>query len=457
MKSRRYETVVVGSGPGGATVARELARAGRSVLVIERGRDWRESPVYGTYAGPLLWADRHALHFTSDGLSIIRPMMVGGATSMYCGCSAPPRPWFKSKYGIDLDEYAAAAAAELGVAVLPAELRGEASTRIAEAGIGLGMPWHPQDKFMLPARAEKFDCGATCMLGCRCGAKWSAAEWVDDAVAAGAELWTGARVDRVLIEGGAVAGVAGSRRGKAFRVEADRVIVAAGGIGTAILLRRSGFDAAGRGMTMDTTVMIYGTGRAAGIGHDPPMTWACPDDDLGVLYSTLIDPWLMYPIIMATAGPRQALTWPRWKRTMGIMVKLKDEVSGEVHPDGRVIKGKTPGDDERLRAAESKARQILLAAGVAPDSLLTSPLRGTHPASTARIGDLVDTDLATDVNGLHVCDASVFPEALARPTVLTIIALGKRLASRLIGTAGDVATSSRAGSPVDSSTPGTRR
>jgi choline dehydrogenase-like flavoprotein len=43
----------------------------------------------------------------------------------------------------------------------------------------------------------------------------------------------------------------------------------------------------------------------------------------------------------------------------------------------------------------------------------------------------VDTDLATPVRNLYVCDASVFPEALDRPTVLTIVALGKRLAKHL--------------------------
>jgi choline dehydrogenase-like flavoprotein len=51
--------------------------------------------------------------------------------------------------------------------------------------------------------------------------------------------------------------------------------------------------------------------------------------------------------------------------------------------------------------------------------------------NTARIGDLVDTDLKTEVEGLYVCDASVFPAALDRPTVLTIIGLAKRLAKHL--------------------------
>jgi choline dehydrogenase-like flavoprotein len=44
---------------------------------------------------------------------------------------------------------------------------------------------------------------------------------------------------------------------------------------------------------------------------------------------------------------------------------------------------------------------------------------------------MLDRDLQTEVQGLFVCDASTFPEALGRPTVLTILGLGKRLAKHL--------------------------
>ena len=47
---------------------------------------------------------------------------------------------------------------------------------------------------------------------------------------------------------------------------------------------------------------------------------------------------------------------------------------------------------------------------------------------------MVDTDLQTGVKNLYVCDASTFPEALDRPTVLTIISLGKRLSDHLLTT-----------------------
>jgi choline dehydrogenase-like flavoprotein len=425
-----FDFVIVGSGPGGAATARELARKGMRVLILERGRDWRGHAFYGTYPGALLYADRHALLFTKEGLNIVRPLMVGGATTMYAGCSAPPPPWLKTRYGVDVEREAAAVAAELQIAPLPPELRGTASTRVAEAAIGLGMGWAPQDKFMLPARARPFDCGARCMLGCRCGAKWTAGEYVDDAVSAGAVLWTGARVKRVLVEGGAVRGVSGRRGGRAFEVRADHVVMAAGGLGTPELLRTAGIEA-GHGVAMDTTVMIYGSSPQAGMGEDPPMTWSCEDAELDVMYSTLIDPWLMYPIIMGVKGPAWPLTWPRWGRTLGVMIKLRDEVSGGIDARGRVSKGLTDADSERLDRAEETARRILVAAGCATDTLIRTPLRGTHPSATARIGDVVDAELRTDIRGLYVCDASVFPEALGRPTVLTILALARRLAASL--------------------------
>jgi choline dehydrogenase-like flavoprotein len=425
-------TIVIGSGPGGATVARDLARAGRRVLLLERGRDWRKSPLYGTYPGVLLYADKRALLFTSEGLNVIRPLMVGGATSMYCGCSAPPGNWWRERYGIDIEADAAAAAKELRVAPLAPELRGSASTRIAAAAADLGMQWQPQDKFMQPGRTNVFDCGAHCMLGCRCGAKWNAAEWVDEAVAAGAELRTHAHVERLRIEAGQITGVVGTVGRRTFDIEAEQVVVAAGGVGSAVLLRRSGLEAAGQGMTMDTTAMVYGLASEKGMGEEPPMTWSFPDDDLGVLYSTLIDPWLMYPLVMATKGPTYPLTWHRWGHTYGVMIKLKDEVSGQVTTAGTIEKGLTPTDRHRLSRAETVAGEILRRAGCAHDTIFTTPLRGTHPASTVRIGEVVNTDLETEIAGLYVCDASVFPEALCRPTVLTIIALARRLSRRLL-------------------------
>lgn len=424
--------LIVGSGPGGATLARELTRRGKRVLLLERGLDYRTKPYYGTYFGPLRYAERGSFLYTKEGLNIVRPLMVGGATSMYCGCAAPPPEWFQDKYHINLDAYVSAAVEELELAPLPPELRGSASTRIAESGRALGQDWQPQLKFMRPRRAAHFDCGAKCMLGCRCGAKWNAAEWVDDAAAAGAELKTQARVDRVLIEDGRAVGVQGQIGRAPFTAKAQTVILAAGGIGSPRILHQSGVRDAGKGMTMDTTVMVYGVTKERGIGNEPPMTWSWEDRAGGYMLSTLIDPWLNYPLVSAQKGLQFSLRWLQWNHMLGVMIKLKDSISGGVFPDGTISKPMTNDDSERLKLAENVARRILVQAGADADTLFTTPLRGTHPSGTVRIGDMLDTDLQTHVAGLYVCDASVFPEALARPTVLTIIGLAKRLAQHLL-------------------------
>jgi len=434
LKNHSVDIVIVGSGPGGATLARQLTKSvqGLRVLLLERGRDWRTSKLYGTYPGAMLYTDKASFLTTNGGLSIIRPLMLGGATSMYCACAADPLPWWDDKYGIDLMPYSEETRQELGIKPLPAELRGKASTRIAEAAAAYGQDWVAQDKFMSPARSANFNCRATCMIGCRCGAKWNAAEFVDEAQNAGCEVWTRAHVKKVDIENGQAVGVSGHVGLKPFMVTAKRVILAAGGIGSAILLQKSGLMGPGQGMAMDTTVMVYGHAPFKGNGNEPPMTWSYADDEIGVLFSTLIDPWLNYPVAMLRKGPAYSLSWHRWGRTLGIMIKLKDEISGRVSVEGKIQKGVTAADQERLNQAEIIAKRILLKAGSNPDSIFTTPLRGTHPSGTVRIGHVLNTELETEVKNLLVCDASVFPEALARPTVLTIISLAKRLADKII-------------------------
>lgn len=433
-QSSDFDVIVVGSGPGGATLARELTQRGKRVLLLERGSDHRKRFYYGTYLGALLYSDRASLLFTREGLNIVRPLLVGGATSMFCGCAAPPPPWLKERYGVDVEAESAAAAEELEVAVLPEPLRGAASTRIADAARSLGYPWEAQAKFMRPARAAAFRCGARCMLGCRCGAKWNAGEYVDEAVAAGTTLLTRARVERLIIEGGRCLGVAGKAGGRPFESRAETVVLAAGGIGTPRIMQASGIKGAGDGMTMDTTVMVYGFGREPGIGCEPPMTWSWENEGEGYMLSTLADPWLLYPLIAFRKGIGPLMRWTQWGHLLGVMIKLKDNVSGGVFPDGGLSKPMVGDDAERLRAAEAVCRKILVAAGANPRTIYTTPQRGTHPSGTVRLGVMLDTNLKTEVDGLYVCDASTFPEALGRPTVLTIIGLARRLARHLTGT-----------------------
>ena len=58
--------------------------------------------------------------------------------------------------------------------------------------------------------------------------------------------------------------------------------------------------------------------------------------------------------------------------------------------------------------------------------------RGAHPGGTAAIGDVVDNNLKTEIDGLYVGDASVIPMSPGKPPILLILALALRLANHLI-------------------------
>ncbi len=432
---KEAEIVVVGSGPGGATVAMELSKAGKDVMLLERGTDHRGRWYYGTHLGCMIYCEKAGFLMTEEGLNIICGIMTGGSTNLFCGCASPPPHWLKTRYKINLDSFVKETIAELGIEPLPQSLWGEATTRIYEAAGELGYTWEPQPKFMNIERTRCFDCGAKCMLGCRCGAKWTANEYVDKAVSSGCRLITGARVQEVIVHQGCAEGVVASLGGgrQVLKVQAHTVILAAGGIGTPLILQHSGIPEAGLGLTMDTTVMVYGTNRGAGMANDPPMAVSWCDDEHGYMLSTLIDPWMMYPFVLMRKGiynPRRLLDY---RHIMGVMIKLKDEISGGISMEGTIRKPMTEKDAGRLNHAANLCRRILLRAGCDPGSIFISPLRGTHPSGTVRIGELLGNQLQTKIKNLYVCDASCFPEALDRPTVLTIISLGKRLARYLLG------------------------
>ena len=116
----------------------------------------------------------------------------------------------------------------------------------------------------------------------------------------------------------------------------------------------------------------------------------------------------------------------------GIMIKLKDDISGGVFANGKISKYLTKSDQEKLDNAYQVCRKILIEIGANKNTIFMTPIRGTHPSGTVRVDEMLDNNLQTNVKGLYVCDASVFPESLDRPTVLTIIGLGKRLASHIL-------------------------
>ena len=113
-----FDAIVVGSGPGGAAVTRELTRAGKQVLLLE----WGEKPeIRGSFsqlAGMALRPGKGML-FTPDGLALFRNITTGGSSLSYYATAWEPPVEDLRRYGIDVEKEAQEMRAELPIIALP--------------------------------------------------------------------------------------------------------------------------------------------------------------------------------------------------------------------------------------------------------------------------------------------------------------------------------------------------
>jgi choline dehydrogenase-like flavoprotein len=301
-----------------------------------------------------------------------------------------------------------------------------------------GLAWHKLDK-MIRAASCRTGCWR-CVYGCPFGAKWSARELVDDARTHGASLLTDARVTRVLVEEGRAAGVEAVIKGRTETFRAGHIVLAAGGIGSPRILQASGLLAGPVPFFSDPVVAVMGTvDGIEGGGAEVPMAAGMGDPAAGITLADLTLPRPMYQAFAAQAGRVDRLF--AHDRTLTIMVKIRDEIRGNVGP--RWV-DKTLSADDRARLDEgiAIARDILEQAGAR--HIFASHHFAAHPGGTARIGAALDADLRTATPGLHVCDASVIPAPWGLPPTLTLLCLGWRLGRHLAQTSAVPAMSSSA-------------
>ena len=419
-----HDVIVAGTGPGGASVARELARAGARVLMLETGG---AAPLAGTLAqmaGMAAVPGRGA--FLHRDLSLlVRALTTGGTSTVNFATAAPPPAATFAAHGVDLAPALAAWRAELPMAPLPDELVGPLAGRIAAAAQASGLPWRRLDKMIRPA-ACRAGCWR-CVYGCPFGAKWSARELVDDAVRAGATLVTNAHVGRVRVEDGRAVGVDVRIDGRTETIRAGRVVLAAGGIGSPRILRASGLAHGPAPFFSDPVVAVMGTVDGVdGDGAEVPMAAGAAFPDEGIALADLTLPRPMYAAFAAQAGRVDRLF--AHARTLSIMVKIRDDPGGDVGPRW-VDKTLAPGDRARLARGIGMARDILAAAGA--HHVFASHHFAAHPGGTVPLGRLLDADLRTATPGLYVCDASAIPGPWGLPPTLTLLCLGWRLGRHL--------------------------
>jgi choline dehydrogenase-like flavoprotein len=313
---------------------------------------------------------------------------------------------------------------------------------------------------------------SSCPFGCEIDAKRGMhVSYLPRAVAAGARIRAGVRVDRILVEDGRAVGVdcstvAGGGKRRPYVVRARRAVITAGGaFGTPELLQRSGLGGrhVGRNLHIHPACWVGARYEEEVRGWDGVMQSYYVDEwePTGILLEATFTPLAFGGAWLLGAGESHQRAMLDFGHIGSIGVHLCDRSSGRVGlgSEGSLRASyKLLADDaDRLVHGIARAAEIHFAAGateVYPNiarvgvlkpadlaqfeatSFKPSELRleAFHPMGTARIAaDPAEGVCGIDgsVNGtdnLYVADASLFPTSVGVNPMMTIIAFSKQVA-----------------------------
>lgn len=404
-----FDVVIIGSGASGGVLAKELAKRGKKVLILEKGMLLNEAEAFKAY------------NFVFAGVDIWHVLAVGGTTLVSFGNTVPILVDELLNMGLDIRQELNELIKELKANPLPEKFRGRGTRRFMEIAKEL-----KYDVYLMPKSIDPSKClmhCKHCTAGCITGAKWSALREVENALSLGAKLITEVSNVKILTSGGKVKGVKYVQNGVEKEAPTSIVVSCAGALGTPKILFSTGLEEnVGENLFVDLFVTVGGIVENILLNKEIDMQ-AYAKLKYGILtpfYSRYLRPKLLSKGILAKP-----------KDIMGIMVKIADSSSGIVSREGKVFKPLTLKDLEIIEEYADKAAEILELMGAKPNTIVVTYPRGVHPGGTASLNKVVDKNLETKIDELYVADASVLPKAPGAPPILTIMAIAKHLAKEI--------------------------
>lgn len=485
------EVCVIGSGAGGAVVAKELAEAGRDVVLLEQGGHYtkddftqREDEMM-----PLLYEDMGQRMTVDQTILILQGRNIGGSTvHNLCYCFRTPEP-ILDKWRRD------AGVRDLGANdLLPSFERVERMLKVKPIRpdevnalnnkIRQGCEKLGYSGFVTNHNREHCTQSGFCLLGCPFDAKQSMLiTYIPAADRAGARIYANCPVRRLTAAAGRVQAVEGEvvdalgRVQHRFTVTPQVVVLCAGAINTPALLLHSGIANAngrvGRDLHLHPSVLMSGVYDEDIYGYRGiPQSYYVDefidlehDPDSGYI----LMPVYGFPVMTAAQlpgfGRAHFEMMKNFHRMVGILVLMHDQSSGQVQIDrqGRPQISYMVNAKEQQRFAEGlrHCAEILFASGAravvvpytkplildAESSLDVFEQRGvrqgeipiasTHPQSTCAMGE--DRSRAVvnsygqshELPNLFISDMSVFPTSLGAPPQISTAALADRTAHHI--------------------------
>jgi choline dehydrogenase-like flavoprotein len=406
--------IVIGTGAGGAIIAMKLAKANIPVTILERGPYIESKDSFEYY--DMKYYDKRFEN--TNSLDLLKTTCIGGSTIVAAGNGVRILEDEFKELGIDLSEEYSEIEELLGIHQMDDAHIGKGTQKFIDCANELGFDAMKMPKFIRDEDCKP--CGK-CSFGCPRDAKWSGKDFVDIAVENGAELVTGAEVIKIATANKSIKSVEYIKDGKDKSIESDLVILAAGAIDSAVILQKSGIDA-GNKLFFDPFVSVGGVLKDINFNSETQMNGLAVGKE-----------YILAPHFSSFIAKYIKETDPEIedKDILSIMVKVPDDMVGTVDSEGNVFKFNTIDDIRRLAQGSAAAGAILEKAGVDPTTMTSTVFRGAHPGGTAAIGEVVDKNLKTEIDGLYVSDASVIPVSPGKPPILLILALALRLANHL--------------------------
>ncbi len=494
-RSLHCDVCVVGAGAGGAVLAAELAEGGARVVLLEQG-PYHDADRFSARV-PEMLADLYrdaGQTITLGNPPIVMPLGsgLGGTTLVNSGtCFRTPdsvlATW-REQFDLQIDEREldrcfARVEEAISVGEVDARLAGRNAAVARRGAERLG--W---SHGYLRRNAKGCVGSGVCAFGCPTSAKQhTGITYVPRAREAGAEVITGATVQRIALRGGRFSHVEATTAdgGGALEVHAEHVVLAAGTVHTPGLLAGSGLGLScgqlGRNLSVHPATAVFALmDERVDMGHGVPQSFYVDEfADEGIMFEGIAGPPSYAAMSLPLSGERHAQAMERYPYLAQFGLMVSDSSRGSVHTLAGATAGRLPGvagralsrigkapigqaplirydlDDadltrfrtglrrlqELFEAAGAREVYLPLPEGVAPERAGRGDLRlmAFHPLGTARAharaGEgVVDGDLALHgVEGVHVADGSVVPSSLGVNPQLTIMALATRLAFHLLG------------------------
>ena len=433
-KIKKYDTIIIGTGAGGSTISKDLAKKQHNILILEKGKhiktgqylpEIKTKQIKLKTTEPLTQQEKEKYPFLEQPLDLSYIEDVGGTTTVSLGnaCFSCTGCYDNSimaqfeKNNLNITPELLEISDEINVKYFHNKNWGETTKKIADAGRQLNYEIEAMPKFIDFKKCT--NCGK-CVAGCTTEGKWDATQFIKEATQSNAKLKTEFTVTKILHNNRKVEGVEGiNKNGKTEKYHSKTVVLSAGAINTPLILKNSGINA-GNDIFLD----IFTT-----IGGYLPNNNLKNELQMGI--KAEFGPYFLSPHYSSHLKPlieEKGYKNIKDQDIVGIMLKFADDNKGTINKN-KIDKTLTKKDINIIKEGYEKAEKLLLKIGVEPESIVATSLKGAHPGGTAPLGKITDNNFQTKIKGLYISDASVIPEAPGRPPILTILAISRKVSN----------------------------